>query len=154
MAKKDWIDRLYDIHGRMVSTEFAAEAAECLKKINKLLKQHGKSANDIVELLDIVRKRRAPPSPPQAPAAPQPPPGDPITGLALFEGVRAVIREYLSLEEDEYTVLALWYMHAHVYRQFMHTPRLILSSVVRDCGKTTALDVTGGFVPYPKNPIT
>jgi hypothetical protein len=133
----------------MFSTEFEAEAAECRKKINKLLQQHGKSANDIAELLDIVRKRRAPPSPPQAPAAP-PPPGEPITGLALFEGMRAVIREYLSLEEDEYSVLALWCMHAHVYRQFMHTPRLILSAAVRDCGKTTALDVIGGFVPYPK----
>jgi hypothetical protein len=134
----------------MYSPGFEAESAECLRQINKLLKQHGKTGNDIPELLNIVQKRRAPPSPPQAPAAPPPPPGDPITGLALFEGARAVFREYVSLEEHEYTVCALWCMHAHVYGQFMHTPRLILSSPVRDCGKTTVLDVMGELVPYPK----
>jgi hypothetical protein len=148
MAKKDWLDRLFDISGKMYSTS-PHEAAVCLQQINKLLQRHGKTGNDIPELLDIVRKRRAPPSPPPAPAAP-PPPGDPIELLELFEGMRAVSRQYLSLEEDEYTVLTLWCMHAHVYRQFMHTPRLILSAAVRDCGKTTALDVIGSFVPYPK----
>src|SRR5215813_15515948 len=64
MAKKDWLDRLFDLNSRMFSTEFEAEAAECRKQINKLLKQHGKSANDIAELFDIVQKRRASPSPP------------------------------------------------------------------------------------------
>src|SRR5215469_3822255 len=106
MAKKDWLDRLFDLNSRMFSTEFEAEAAECRKTINKLLKQHGKSANDIAELLHIVQKRRASPSPP--PPQPQPPPGDPVTGLVLFEGIRAICQEFLSLEEHEYVVLALW----------------------------------------------
>jgi hypothetical protein len=150
MAKKDWLDRLFHLNSRMLSTEFEAEAATCRQNIKKLLNQHGKSANDIAELLDIVQKRRAPPAPPQAPTTPPRPPGDPITALELFEGVRAVLREYLSLEDDEYTVCALWCMHSHVYRQFMHTPRLIFSAALRDCGKTTALDVNGGFVPHPK----
>jgi len=132
----------------MFSTEFEPEAAECLRKIAKLLKQYGKSANDIPELLDIVQKRRTSPSPP--PPQPQPPPGDPVTGLTLFEGIRAICKEFLSLEEHEYVVLALWCMHAHVYRQFMHTPRLILRSAVRDCGKTTALSVVAGFAPNAK----
>src|SRR5215469_7616987 len=56
MAKKDWLDRLFDLNSRMFSTEFEAEAAECRKQINKLLKQHGKSTNDIAELLQIVQK--------------------------------------------------------------------------------------------------
>ena len=148
MAKKDWLDRLFDLNSRMFSTEFEAEAAECRKTINKLLKQHGKSANDIAELFDIVQKRRASPSPP--PPQPQPPPGDPVTGLVLFEGIRAICKEFLSLEEHEYVVLALWCMHAHVFSRFMHTPRLILRSAVRDCGKTTTLSVIEGFVPDPK----
>ena len=121
MAKKDWLDRLFDLNSRMFSTEFEAEAAECRKTINKLLKQHGKSANDIAELFDIVQKRRASPSPP--PPQPQPPPGDPVTGLVLFEGLRAICKEFLSLEEHEYVVLTLWCMHAHVLSRFMHTPR-------------------------------
>src|SRR6185437_7008165 len=100
---------LFDINSRMFSTEFEAEAAECRQRINKLLKQHGKTANDIAELLDIVRKRR---EPSQAPPVPPAPPGDPITGLELFKGVRAVFKEFLSLDEEhEYAVLALWCMH-------------------------------------------
>src|SRR5262245_19838510 len=91
-------------------------------------------------------RRKSPPPPPP----PQPPPGDPVTGLMLFEGIRAICKEFLSVEEHEYVVLALWSMHAHVYRQFMHTPRLILRSAVRDCGKTTALSVVEGFVPNAK----
>ena len=148
MAGKDWLDRLFKINNLMFSTEFEAEATQCRKRINKLLQQHGKTTNDIVELLDIVRKRRPPTQP--TPAPPPPPPGDPITGLELFMGMRAVVEEFLTLEEHEYAVIALWCMHAHVYRRFMHTPRLILRSAVRDCGKTTLLDVIAGFVPYPR----
>jgi hypothetical protein len=99
-------------------------------------------------LLEIVRKRRAAP---QAPPAPPPPPGDPITGLELFRGLRAVFKEFLSLDEEhEYAALGLWCMHAHIFNRFMHTPRLILRSAVRDCGKTTALGIIEGFVPNPK----
>jgi hypothetical protein len=148
MAKKDWLDQLFDINSRMFSTEFEPEAAECRQRINKLLREHGKIANDIAELLEIVRKRRAAP---QAPPAPPPPPGDPITGLELFRGLRAVFKEFLSLDEEhEYAALGLWCMHAHIFNRFMHTPRLILRSAVRDCGKTTALGIIEGFVPNPK----
>jgi hypothetical protein len=148
MAKKDWLDQLFDINSRMFSTEFEPEAAECRQRINKLLREHGKIANDIAELLEIVRKRRAAP---QAPPAPPPPPGDPITGLELFRGLRAVFKEFLSLDEEhEYAALGLWCMHAHIFNRFMHTPRLILRSAVRDCGKTTALGIVEGFVPNPK----
>ena len=148
MAKKDWLDQLFDVNSRMFSTEFEPEAAECRQRINKLLREHGKIANDIAELLEIVRKRRAAP---QAPPAPPPPPGDPITGLELFRGLRAVFKEFLSLDEEhEYAALGLWCMHAHIFNRFMHTPRLILRSAVRDCGKTTALGIIEGFVPNPK----
>ena len=128
--------------------QFEPEAAECRQRINKLLREHGKIANDIAELLEIVRKRRAAP---QAPPAPPPPPGDPITGLELFRGLRAVFKEFLSLDEEhEYAALGLWCMHAHIFNRFMHTPRLILRSAVRDCSKTTALGIIEGFVPNPK----
>jgi hypothetical protein len=148
MAKKDWLDQLFDINSRMFSTEFEPEAAECRQRINKLLREHGKIANDSAVLLEIVRKRRAAP---QAPPAPPPPPGDPITGFELFKGLRAVFKEFLSLDEEhEYAALGLWCMHAHIFNRFMHTPRLILRSAVRDCGKTTALGIIEGFVPNPK----
>jgi hypothetical protein len=68
----------------------------------------------------------------------------------LFEGMVDILKEFLSLEEHEYVVVALWCMHAHVYGRFTHTPRLILRSAVRDCGKTTTLSAIEGFVPNPK----
>jgi hypothetical protein len=147
MAKKDWLDQLFDINSRMFSTEFEPEAAECRQRIKKLLEEHGRSSNDLLELLDIVQKRRAQP---QASPAPPQPPGGPITGLVLFEGLRSVFREFLSLEEDEYAVLALWCMHAFIFGRFMNTPRLFLRSAVRNCGKTTALSVIEGLVPNVK----
>ena len=67
MAGKDWLDRLFKINNLMFSTEFDAEATQCRKRINTLLLQHGKTANDIPELLDIVRKRRPPTQPTPAP---------------------------------------------------------------------------------------
>ena len=143
-----WLKRTGSTSYSTSTTEFEPEAAECRQRINKLLREHGKIANDIAELLEIVRKRRAAP---QAPPAPPPPPGDPITGLELFRGLRAVFKEFLSLDEEhEYAALGLWCMHAHIFNRFMHTPRLILRSAVRDCGKTTALGIIEGFVPNPK----
>jgi hypothetical protein len=145
---RDWLDRLFDLNAKMLSTTFPAEAETCRQHITRLLTKHGRTTHDVPELLGIVSKRRAPPSPPPAP--PPPPPGDPITVRDLFEGMRAVFAEYLSLEPHEYSVCALWCMHTHVFARFMHTPRLILRSPVRDCGKTTLIDIVAGFVPYPE----
>ena len=60
-----------------------------------------------------------------------------------------MFEEYLSLEPHEYPVCALWCMHSHLFAKFMHTPRLVLRSPVRECGKTTLLDVVAALVPYP-----
>ena len=146
MAKKDWCDRLFDLHALMLSTKFPDERETCYQKIIRLLNKHGKTMHDVPELLVIVSKRRAPPS--RHPTSP-PPPGDPITGRDLFYGIRAMFEEYLSLEPHEYPVCALWCMHSHLFAKFMHTPRLVLRSPVRECGKTTLLDVVAALVPYP-----
>jgi hypothetical protein len=150
MARKDWLDRLFDIDALRRSTTFPGEAEECRQKIIKLLNRYGKTWDDLAELLEIVTKRRAPPAQPQRPAAPPPPAGEPLTGLDLFNGIVAVFRQFLSLEHDEYVAITLWGMHTHVARRFMHTPRLVLRSGVRGCGKTTCLDVLKGLVAYPQ----
>ena len=55
--------------------------------------------------------------------------------------VRAMLEDYVALEPHEYIAVALWIIHTHVYDRFMVTPRLLLTSPVRNCGKTTVLDV-------------
>ena len=132
MAKrKDWLDRVFDLHA-LLGSSFEAERGEALVQLIKLLTSKRKTWNAHLELLEIVRKRRAPPAPPTAPAPP-PPTGDPLSGRDLFNGIRAVLQDFLSLNDDEYVACTLWAMHTHVCRRFMHTPRLVLSSGVRGC---------------------
>ena len=50
-------------------------------------------------------------------------------------------REYVDLQEHEYTAYALWTLHTYVYRQFMHTPRLTFVSPTPHCGKSRALHI-------------
>src|SRR5262249_61656597 len=50
----------------------------------------------------------------------------------------------------EYVATALWAVHSHVFDKFMVTPRLVLTSPVRDCGKTTLLDVLSRLVARPE----
>src|ERR1700758_3070455 len=104
---RDWLDQLFDLNAKMLSTTFPAEAEMCRQQIIRLLTKHGRTMHDVPELLGIVSKRRAPPSPPPAPP---PPLGDPITGRDLFNGMRAVFAEYLSLEPHEYSICVWWCM--------------------------------------------
>jgi putative DNA primase/helicase len=61
-----------------------------------------------------------------------------------------MLEQYVALEPHEYVAVALWIIHTHVYERFMVTPRLLLNSPVRSCGKTTLLDVAGRLVARPE----
>ena len=92
-------------------------------------------------------------------AQPPPPPSDPrdagtagpiganITPLDL---IRALLQDYIAIDEHEYIALALWSVHTHVYDRFEHTPRLVATSPVRHCGKTTVLKVLSRLVARPE----
>jgi hypothetical protein len=60
--------------------------------------------------------------------------------------VRGIVEKYVALEKLEYVAVALWIIHTHFYDRFMVTPRLVPMSPVRNCGKTTLLDVTTRLV--------
>jgi hypothetical protein len=60
---------------------------------------------------------------------------------ALLDTLRDWFRTYVhARSEHAYTVLALWVMHTHTMSAFFSTPRLLLTSPVPGCGKTTALE--------------
>jgi hypothetical protein len=46
--------------------------------------------------------------------------------------------------------MALWALHTHIYRQYTKTPRLSILSPVRNCGKSTVLDILDSMVWNPK----
>jgi hypothetical protein len=155
-AKKDWLDRLLDLHRVLESGSGATEGERenAWRALDKLLKRHGKTWVDVPALLIAIeereRERQKQSTSPQPPGAPAAPAGDPLTGRDLFVGIRAILREFLSLADDEYVAITLWVMLTYVARRFMHSARLILRSAVRGCGKTTCLDVLGSLVAYPE----
>jgi hypothetical protein len=62
-----------------------------------------------------------------------------------------ILKRHLHfVSEWQYVVIALWIVHTHVYRQFSITPRLVLESPVRDCGKTTLLRIVGRLGAKPR----
>jgi hypothetical protein len=132
------------------------ERAAAERKLDAWLKQHGTTRADIGSILAQAAADDAaaqPPLPPSDPrdTAPADPLGAEITPLDL---IHALAQDYLALDSHEYVALALWAVHAHVYDRFEHTPRLMLTSPVRGCGKTTAVKVLGRVVGRPEPVIS
>jgi len=55
------------------------------------------------------------------------------------ERVLAVLTDHVELGRYEVIAISLWAMHTFVFDKFVATPRLMLESPVRGCGKTTVL---------------
>src|SRR6516225_4048867 len=124
------------------------ERDEAKKQMNAWLKRHGKVDSDIPAILaqaaadDVAA---APPPPPSDPrdAAPAEPIDPHETVLSLVCGA---FKTFLALDSHEYVAMALWAMHTHIYDRYMVTPRLLLTSPVRGCGKSVSLEVLSKLV--------
>src|SRR4051794_29644161 len=123
-----------------------AESSAARRKLEALLKKLGKSWNDLPELLT-----------PDAPTGRQPDPRDaadlsshPFDTYPAADTVRGIIEKYVVLEPHEAVAVALWAIHTHVFGKFMVSPRLLLTSPVRNCGKTTLLSVLDRLVARPE----
>src|SRR5215831_18923569 len=124
------------------------ERDEAKKQMNAWLKRHGKVDSDIPAILAQAAAddaAAAPPPPPSDPrdAAPAEPIDPHETVLSL---VCSAFKTYLALDSHEYVAMALWAMHTHVFDRYMVTPRLLLTSPVRGCGKSVGLDVLSRLV--------
>jgi putative DNA primase/helicase len=69
---------------------------------------------------------------------------EPVDGAALLQAIRAAIREYVFMSDDQSLVVALWivfsWLHEHE-NVITHSPILFVTSAERDSGKTTLLGV-------------
>jgi len=120
--------------------------------MDQWLKRRGKSRIDIPAILAQAARddaAAAPPPPPSDPrdAAPAAPIDPHDTVLSLVCGA---FKTYLAVNSHEYVALALWALHTHVYDCYMVTPRLLLTSPVRGCGKSVGLDVLSRLVARPE----
>lgn len=72
-----------------------------------------------------------------------------VSGAEALDGVVEILAKYVVLPASAADAIALWVAHAHVFRVFMHTPRLNIQSPEKRCGKTTLRDVLATLVPRP-----
>jgi hypothetical protein len=115
----------------MLNSEHPGERESVRKAINDLLKKYGKTWNDLPELLNP--KETSESQQRTAGNTTSPPNINPVDAV-LF-----VLNKYLDLLPHQALAVALWILHTHVYDRFMVSPRLLLRSPVRGCGKTTLL---------------
>jgi hypothetical protein len=138
--------RLRDLHARLGSGN-EGERASALRKIDAWLRKYGKSWNDVPELLRVENARASQAHADPRDAEASEPVGTTVTPLDV---VRYLLEDYVMLESHEYIAVACWIVHTHLYDRFMVTPRLVLTSPVRSCGKTTLLDVVSHMVARPE----
>jgi hypothetical protein len=55
--------------------------------------------------------------------------------------VHHLLQRYVDMTPHQFVAVSLWIAHTFVYQRFTVTPRLMVTSPVRGCGKTTLLDL-------------
>ena len=65
----------------------------------------------------------------------------PVAGAELLDDLAALVCQYLVLPEHAAKVIALWVVHTYVISASEFTPYLGVTSPVRECGKSTLLDL-------------
>jgi hypothetical protein len=141
--------KLFNLANDEAAPAHEREAAE--RKMATWLKRRGKTRRDIQAILVEAAKHDA--------AANPPPPSDPRDAgtagpigknITPLDVIRRLSEDYFVVDKHEYVAIALWAMHAHVFDQFEHTPRLVVTSPVRHCGKSRVLKVLHCLVKRPK----
>ncbi len=72
---------------------------------------------------------------------------EPVDGNNLLDQLCRTFKRYLALPQGADVILALWTVHAHSFDTGMVSPRLVIKSPEKRCGKTTALTILGRLVP-------
>jgi hypothetical protein len=63
--------------------------------------------------------------------------------------VHHLLWRYLEMAPHQFVAVSLWIAHTFVYQRFTVTPRLMVTSPVRGCGKTTLLDLLEAMCVHP-----
>lgn len=79
-----------------------------------------------------------------------------IEGIALFNDLTAIFRQYMALQKYQAETLALWSIFSYCMDAGNIAPKLLIYSPEKRCGKTTLLDILIGLVwkPLPSSNIT
>jgi putative DNA primase/helicase len=74
---------------------------------------------------------------------------DEVVGASLLDEIAATIRRHVVMAEGLVEAVALWIVATHAPDAFVIFPRLVLTSPLKQCGKTTLLDTISHLVPKP-----
>lgn len=120
------------------------ERTAVVGRLDELLWEEADST--LTQLAAIVAEERTRPRPKAANQEPgQIPPLEPwgyeVDGAALLDTLRAHILRYVVLPPSAAEALSLWVLHTFVTDVTDYTPYILISSPVRECGKTTLDEV-------------
>ena len=71
----------------------------------------------------------------------------PVDGVPLLDGIVAQIERYVRMSPEAALAVALWIVHAYCFNDFTISPRLVITSPEKRCGKTTLLRLVQALVP-------
>jgi hypothetical protein len=105
---------------------------------------HGGRAKE--ELLKLIRDADVRPQPEMTdpPAA-----GPRPDGVEMLSGLIEFIRGYVVLSVQQCLAIALWVVHCHAFEAFYTTPYLMITSPLKQSGKTLLLEVLSLLTPKP-----
>ena len=70
----------------------------------------------------------------------------PVAGDELLSAIRASISRYIALPDHCAEAITLWIVHSHAPQAADFSPRLIITSPIMRCGKSTLLRLIGALV--------
>jgi putative DNA primase/helicase len=70
-----------------------------------------------------------------------------VDGATLLDAIAAMFQRHLALPKGAAEAMALWVLFAHTFDAWNISPRLVFTSPVPECGKTTGLKLVRPLVP-------
>jgi len=77
------------------------------------------------------------------------PASEPQDGVKLLNDIATQIRRFIVADAVSIDAITLWTIFTHIAQKAPVCPNLVISSAVKACGKSTALDVVSRLVPKP-----
>ncbi|MBK8294914.1 MAG: hypothetical protein IPK93_09170 [Solirubrobacterales bacterium] len=79
------------------------------------------------------------------------PPAVDVDAMELIGDIEDFLRRFLVMSDDQFLVVTLWVIHTYIVKSIEQTPYLLISSPLKQCGKSRLLDALGVLVfqPWP-----